>query len=166
MFHAVRIIAFAFAFAGAALSLGAGACNGEDKAAGNGKTSGAKQSASVPKVQFNRVPCDWISRAEAEKVLGEPLISDPVRVRSAENAVPQADGDGCLYEMKQTSEFARRVVAIQMELDDAGAIQAGFSGVPRSTCRLSARENRRRSRTRMVPAAPTSQASIACSSSR
>ncbi len=128
MSHAVRIIAFAFA--GAALSFGAGACNGEDKAAGDGKTSGAKQSASIPKVQYNRVPCDWITRAEAEKVLGEPLISDPVRVRSAENAVPQADGDGCLYEMKQTSEFAKRVVAIQMELDDAGAIQAGFSGVP------------------------------------
>jgi hypothetical protein len=112
-----------------ALSLGLVACNRGDKAGGGGK-SGASQSASAPKVQTNRAPCDWISRADAEKALGEPLISDPVRVRTADNTVPQADGDACLYEMKSNSEITKRVVGIELAPDDAGAIQTGFSGVP------------------------------------
>jgi hypothetical protein len=126
----------AFALPAIALSVFVVACNRGDKAAGGDKatgkagSAGGAHSASVPKVQTNRAPCDWISRADAEKALGEPVISDPVRVRSAENAVPQADGDGCLYEMKSTSPNVKRVVAIQLELDDTGVIQAGFSGVP------------------------------------
>ena len=53
------------------------ACNrgdkpaGGDKSADGKKSSGGAQSASVPKVQTNRAPCDWISRADAEKTLGE-----------------------------------------------------------------------------------------------
>ena len=65
------------------------------------RKAAASQSASVPKVQTNRAPCDWISRADAEKVLGEPLIGDPVRVRTADNTVPQADGDAS-YGVKST----------------------------------------------------------------
>ena len=126
MSHALRTSALALA--SAALSLGAIACHKGDKSA-SGKGEGS-QSASVPTVQYNKAPCDWITRAEVEKVFGEPLVGDPVRVRSAENAVPQPDGRGCMYEMKQTSDIVKRTVAIEMELDDAGAIQAGFSGVP------------------------------------
>lgn len=113
----------------ATLTLGAAACHRGDKS-GDDKKSGAAQSAAVPTVQTNRAPCDWISRADAEKALGEPLTGDPVRVRSADNTVPQADGSACLYEMKSTSDVTKRIVSIQLELDDAGAIQAGFSGVP------------------------------------
>jgi hypothetical protein len=123
--HTLRPIVIALA---CALSLGLIACNRGDKA-GGGK-AGASQTASAPKVQTNRAPCDWISRADAEKALGEPLISDPVRVRTADNTVPQADGDACLYEMKSNSEITKRVVGIELALDDAGAIQTGFSGVP------------------------------------
>jgi len=117
------------AIACAALSLGAVACNRGDTKASAGAPAKA-QSASVPKVQLSRAPCDWITRADVEKALGEPLVADPLRVRSAENTVPQADGDGCLYEMKGTSELSKREVAIALELDDNGVIQAGFSGVP------------------------------------
>jgi hypothetical protein len=126
--HAAR--STAHTLASIALVLGAAACHRGEKNGADGAKDAGAQSASAPAVQYNRAPCDWITRAEVEKVLGEPLISDPVRVRSAENAMPQANGDGCLYEMKQTSEIAKRVVAIEMVLDDAGAIQAGFSGVP------------------------------------
>jgi hypothetical protein len=128
MSQVLRITAFALATT--ALSLGLAACNKGEKAAADDKKGGAKQSASVPTVQPNRAPCDWISRADAEKVLGEALTGDPVRVRSAENAIPQADGDGCMYQMKSNSEITRRIVAIEMVPDDPGVIQAGFSGVP------------------------------------
>ncbi|MDQ2932536.1 MAG: hypothetical protein M3Y05_17170 [Gemmatimonadota bacterium] len=128
MSHALRTTALILA--STALSLGTLGCHRGDKVVASGKKSVGAQSASMPTVQYNKAPCDWVTRAEVEKVFGEPLVGDPVRVRSAENAVPQADGRGCAYEMKQTSELVKRVVAIQMELDDAGAIQAGFSGVP------------------------------------
>jgi hypothetical protein len=126
--HALRTTAIALT--SAALSLGIVACNRGDKTASADKKSGATSSASAPKVQTNRAPCDWISRADAEKALGEPLTADPVRARSAENPVPQADGDGCLYQLKSASAFSEGKVAIQVVIDDAGAIQAGFSGVP------------------------------------
>ncbi|MDB4911776.1 MAG: hypothetical protein JWO39_2599, partial [Gemmatimonadetes bacterium] len=96
----------AIAFTSAALSLGIVACKGGDKTASADNKSGATSSASVPKVQTNKAPCDWISRADAEKALGEPLTADPVRVRNAENAVPQADGDACLYQLKSSSAFS------------------------------------------------------------
>lgn len=111
-----------------ALSFGAVACNRGDTKASSGSPAKA-QTASVPKFQVNRAPCDWITRADAEKALGEPLVADPVRVRSADNTVPQADGDGCLYELKGTSELSKREVSIALDIDDAGGIQAGFSGV-------------------------------------
>jgi hypothetical protein len=126
--HALRTTAIALT--SAALSLGIVACNRGDKTASADKKSGATSSASAPKVQTNRAPCDWISRADAEKALGEPLTADPVRARSAENPVPQADGDGCLYQLKSASAFSEGKVAIQVVVDDAGGIQAGFSGVP------------------------------------
>ena len=115
--------------------LGTSACNRADKgtaekATAENTASPAGKPASMPKVQYAHSPCEWITRAEAEKILGEPLISDPQRIRSAENPIPQADGDGCAYEMKQTSQFAKSRVAVEITLDDAGAMQAGFSGVP------------------------------------
>jgi hypothetical protein len=111
------------------LSLQMAACNKGDKAAG-ADTKSAASSASLPKVQTNKAPCDWISRADAEKAMGEPIIADPVRVRSAENPVPQSDGDGCMYQLKSTSALSEGKVAIEVVADEAGAMQAGFSGVP------------------------------------
>src|SRR5512140_564093 len=109
MHHALRNTAIALT---SALSLGIVACNRGDKKPADDKKSGSTSSASVPKVQTNKAPCDWISRADAEKALGEPLTTDPVRVRNAENAVPQADGDACLYQLKSTSAFSEGKVAI------------------------------------------------------
>ncbi len=128
MRHAFRPAAALLA--SSALALGAAACHRAEKATAEDTHSAARSSTPIPKVQYARSPCEWITRAEAEKVLGEPLISDPQRVRNAENAVPQADGDACAYEMKQTSQFAKSVVAVEITVDDAGAMQAGFSGVP------------------------------------
>ncbi|MEP7065815.1 MAG: hypothetical protein ABI889_07265 [Gemmatimonadota bacterium] len=117
-----------------ALTLGIVACKGGDKGSGKAasaeKKSSAKSSASAPKVQTNKAPCDWISRADAEKALGEPLVADPVRVRSAENPVPQPDGDGCLYLVKSPSAISEGKVAVEVVVDEAGAMQMGFSGVP------------------------------------
>jgi hypothetical protein len=128
MSHALRTAATVFVWS--VFVLGVSACHRAEKATAEDTKSPAGKPAPMPKVQYSRSPCDWITRAEAEKVLGEPLISDPERVRSAENPIPQADGDGCAYEMKQTSQFAKSRVAIEIAVDDAGAIQAGFSGVP------------------------------------
>jgi hypothetical protein len=131
MSPALRTTAIALA---CALSLGLVACgrsdNSSDKTPKGGGKSASTSSASIPKVQTSKAPCDWISRASAEKALGEPLTADPVRVRSAENAVPQADGDGCLYQLKSSSAFSEGKVAIQVDPDEAGAMQAGFGGVP------------------------------------
>ena len=85
-----------------ALPLGIVACGGGDKPGGKAadaaKKSSSASSASIPKTQTSKEPCGWISRANAEKAFGEPLSADPVRVRNAENPVPQADGDACLYQ--------------------------------------------------------------------
>jgi hypothetical protein len=128
MSHALRTAIIALALVP---PLALVACNRGDKTASNNDTKATVTStAAVPKVQTNKAPCDWISRADAEKAFGEPLTADPVRVRSAENAVPQADGDGCLYQLKSTSAFSEGKVAIEVVADDAGAMQTGFSGVP------------------------------------
>jgi hypothetical protein len=125
--HAFRTASLAIA--SLTLSLGVVACHKGDKASG-GDANGASQSASMPKVQYNKAPCDWITRAEVEKVFGEALTAEPVRVRSGENPVPQANGEGCLYEMTPKSQYIKRTVAIQVMPDEAGAVQAGFGGVP------------------------------------
>lgn len=128
MHHLMR--AAVIPVAAGTLSLATLACSGREQSATGSAKAEASTSASVPKVQTGRAPCDWITRAEVEKVFGEPLTGDPVRVRSAENPIPQPDGDGCLYELKSTSQLTKRTVAIQIDLDDAGGMQAGFSGVP------------------------------------
>ena len=125
--HAPRLPIFALSTF--LISVGVFGCNRAEKSSGD-KSAVATQSASVPTVQTIRAPCEWISRADAEKALGEPLIGDPVRVRTADNTLPQADGDACLYEMKSTSGITKRLVGIELAVDDAGAIQTGFSGVP------------------------------------
>jgi hypothetical protein len=125
--HALRTAAIALT---SALSLGVIACHRGDKTTADDKKPGATSSASIPKVQTNKAPCDWISRADAEKAMGEPLTADPMRVRSAENPVPQADGDGCMYQLKSASAFSEGKVTIEVTADDAGAMQTGFSGVP------------------------------------
>jgi hypothetical protein len=130
MFNASRTIAVTLA---SLLSLGIVACGhsdkGGDKAPEAGKKSASTSSASIPKVQTFKEPCGWISRANAEKALGAPLTADPVRVRNAENPVPQADGDACLYQLKK-SGFSEGTVALEVTADDPGVMQAGFTGVP------------------------------------
>jgi len=123
MSQAFRIAATVVA--SSVLVFGVSACKRAEKATADNTKSPAGKPAPMPKVQYSRAPCDWITRAEAEKV-----ISDPQRIRSAENPIPQADGDGCAYELKQTSQFAKSRIAIDIVIDDPGVIQTGFSGVP------------------------------------
>lgn len=115
-----------------ALPLGIVACGGGDKPGGKAadaaKKSSSTSSASIPKTQTSKEPCGWISRANAEKAFGEPLSADPVRVRNAENPVPQADGDACLYQLKKTG-VSEGTVALEVTPDDPGVMQSGFSGV-------------------------------------
>ena len=130
MSNASRTLAIALT---SMLSLGIVACGhgdkGGNKAPEVGKKSASTTSASIPKVQTFKEPCGWISRANAEKALGEPLTADPVRVRNAENPVPQTDGDACLYQLKK-SGFSEGTVALEVTADDPGVMQAGFTGVP------------------------------------
>jgi hypothetical protein len=136
MSSALRTTAIAL---GCALSLGIAACsksdssksdNGDHKAPQAGKKSASTASASIPKVQTFKGPCAWISRANAEKALGEPLAGDPVVVRNAENPVPQANGDACLYQLKNTLASSEGTVALEVTPDDPGVIQTGFTSAP------------------------------------
>ncbi len=131
MRHAARTTA---TFLTCGLTLVSVGCNHADKAAGgDAKVEGAKKapiSANAPKTQLVKSPCDWISRADAEKAMGESLTVAPVRARSAENAIPQADGDACLYQLKSTSAFSEGKVALEVTADDPGTIQSGFGSAP------------------------------------
>jgi hypothetical protein len=131
MSSALRMIAIALTFA---LSLVMAACgksdDGGDKAPKAGKKSASTASASIPRTQTFKEPCAWISRANAEQALGEPLASDPVVVRNAENPVPQANGDACLYRLKNTSAFSEGTVALEVTPDDPGVMQTAFTSAP------------------------------------
>ena len=131
MRHAFRTTATVLAWT---LTLGALACNHADKSSSaDAKTDNARKaplSANVPRTQLVKSPCDWISRADAEKAMGESLTVAPVRARSAENAIPQTDGDACLYQLKSTSAFSEGKVALEVTADDPGTIQSGFGSAP------------------------------------
>ena len=124
-----------------ALSLGIVACGHGDNSGDKGgdaagdkaarvKKSASTTSASIPKVQTIKEPCGWISRAAAQKAMGESLTVDPVRVRNADNSVPQADGDACLYQLKSTSAFSEGKVAVEVTVDDPGVMQTAFGSAP------------------------------------
>src|ERR1700761_7752486 len=42
-------------------------------------------------------PCAWLDRPAAERAIGTPLASDPVRVFAVDNRNPSPEGEACLY---------------------------------------------------------------------
>jgi hypothetical protein len=73
-------------------------------------------------------PCGWISRADAEKALGESLLVAPTRVRSAETPVDAANGSACRYDLASTGPL-KRSVAISLTPDESGVMQTAFMGM-------------------------------------
>ncbi len=118
-----------------ALSVAVVGCGERRNAAASSETVDAiAASSAAPRspIQTQRMkgdPCAWITRAQAEAVLGE-LAADPVRAQSAETPVPAADGRACLYELTGSSEAVPRIVAIQLTVDDPGIIERGIALLP------------------------------------
>ena len=84
--------------------LSAAKCGGDSAAtpsADNAKASSQPtRAAQVPSQSTQRDPCSWITRAEAQKALGDSVIAEPVRVRSTETVVPQSNGGACQYQLR------------------------------------------------------------------
>jgi hypothetical protein len=96
-----------------------------DSAASSPKASRAPAVRSQP---AQRDPCSWLSRAEAQRALGDSIIADPVRVRSPETPVAQPDGDACAYELAPRSG-GKQVIAIALIPDESGVMQTAFGGM-------------------------------------
>ena len=118
-----------------AITLAASAACGKRDAPGDGKpdtTNGAATSppgAAVVQAQSAPSdPCGWISRTDAEKALGEPLLVAPTRVRSAESPDSASNGAACRYDLKSSGPL-KRSVAIELNPDESGALQAAFMGM-------------------------------------
>ena len=75
-----------------------------------------------------RDPCSWLSRADAQRALGDSVISDPVRVRSPETPIAQPDGGACAYELAPRGEM-KQLFAIALSPDESGVMQAAFSAM-------------------------------------
>ena len=117
-----------------AIALVAAACSKKD-APGDAKPDSTKAAAPSPSsaavVQAQSAPsdpCGWITRADAEKALGEPLTDAPTRVRSTETPVEAANGSACRYDLASTGPV-KRSVAIALSPDESGAMQAAFMGM-------------------------------------
>lgn len=107
-------------------------CGGDSAATPSSDTSTTTakptRAAVVPSQSTQRDPCSWITRADAQKALGDSVVADPVRVRSAENAVAQANGGACQYQLKPQGSMAQSV-AIELTPDESGAMQTAFAGM-------------------------------------
>ena len=117
-----------------AVALVAAACGKKEApdAAKSDTASGAAPSPPNPAVVQAQSapadPCGWISRADAEKALGEPLTNAPTRVRSTETPVEAPNGSACRYDLASTGPL-KRSVAIALSPDESGAMQAAFMGM-------------------------------------
>lgn len=119
-----------------AVTLAAVACGKRDApsdAKPDAVNGAARSSPTAPVVQAQIVPsdpCGWISQADAEKALGEPLLRAPIRVRSAETPRAAPDGSACRYDLKSSGPLERNV-AIELQPDESGVMQAAFMSLGR-----------------------------------
>jgi hypothetical protein len=121
-----------FAFLTVAV-LTAAKCGGD--AASSGSSAGATKAdappshtATVKSQSAQRDPCSWITRAAAQKAVGDSVIAEPARVRSAENPVPQPNGDACAYQLAPQGSIAQQI-AIELTPDESGAMQTAFGNM-------------------------------------
>ncbi len=112
----------------------AAACGKKDAPSGAKADTTSGTAASPPKntavVQTQGAPsdpCGWISQADAEKALGEPLTGAPTRVRSSETPVDAPDGSACRYDLASTG--LKRSIAISLTPDESGVMQSAFMGM-------------------------------------
>lgn len=88
----------------------------------------ASRGPAVKTQSAQRDPCSWISRADAQRALGDSVIADPMRVHSADNAVAQANGEACLYELAPKGALPQQV-AIALVPDESGVMRGAFGGM-------------------------------------
>lgn len=96
--------------------------------AANGAASSSRAATVVQTQTAPADPCGWISQADAEEALGETLLTAPIRVRSAETPQDSPDGSACRYDLQSTGAL-KRSVAIELQPDESGVLQAAFMGM-------------------------------------
>ena len=122
--------------AGTALAvamLSAAKCGGDSAgtSASTDSSTSAPKTARAPSVKSQsaqRDPCSWISRADAQRALGDSIISDPMRVRSAETPVAQPNGGACAYELAPRGGM-KQLFAIALSPDESGVMQSAFGAM-------------------------------------
>lgn len=127
-----------------ALAVTALACSrGDAGDVGDAGTPGAeplaKAAAALRTQSANRDPCSWISRADAERILGAQLAYAPARVVGGDQLDSASDGSACLYELPH-DEGLRKLVSMEISVDDPGALQSAFSMLGSVDKRLTSNE--------------------------
>ena len=117
----------------AVASISAAKCGGDSAAssAASDSTTSASKASRAPAVKSQsaqRDPCSWLSRADAQKAIGDSIISDPMRVRSPESPVAQPNGGACAYELAPKGD-AKQLIAISLTPDESGVMQTAFGGM-------------------------------------
>jgi hypothetical protein len=88
----------------------------------------ASRAPAVKSQSAQRDPCSWISRADAQRALGDSVISEPMRVRSPETPVAQPDGSACAYELAPRGGL-KQIFVIALSPDESGVMQSAFGGM-------------------------------------
>lgn len=73
-------------------------------------------------------PCGWITRADAEKALGESLLVTPTRVKSVETPQDAPNGSACRYDLASTGPL-KRSIAISLTPDESGVMRSAVGGM-------------------------------------
>jgi hypothetical protein len=124
-----------------ALALATLACGrGEAKDAATPAARSLTAAAAAPRTQSaDRDPCSWISRADVEQILGARLAYAPARVVGGDQLDSASDGSACLYELPH-GQGLRKLVSMEIGVDDPGALQSAFSMLGRVDKRLASSE--------------------------
>jgi hypothetical protein len=131
---------FALRLTGALLLAGAAACSGDAGGQADGSESNDNTSVSAdarPPFELAQAPdnpCEWLSPAEAEAILGS-FSAPPVRVRPGQNPTPDDYGTGCLYTLAMQPQLGTGTVTLSVALsggesaDLVSAASASLFGV-------------------------------------
>ena len=105
----------------------AAACGGDagGQADGSESTGSASAPADATRPPFELAqapddPCEWLSPAEAEAILGS-FSAPPVRVRPGQNPTPDAYGTGCLYTLAMQPQLGTGTVVLSVSLSGGEA---------------------------------------------
>lgn len=120
--------------AGAAVMVSGAKCGDSNASSASANASNSAASATtstrpvVKSQSAHRDPCSWISRADAQQALGDSIVGEPTRVRSAETPVPSPQGEACLYDLPPQGPMKQQVT-ITLIPDESGAMQTAFAGM-------------------------------------